>query len=447
MITDKQNTNEFTVKKKTGSNNIDIESINFNLDDELMYGKGSWLKQAKYKYEDVTADMHRFFRQHPLFGYSFKRIFYGFATLLVAIIVLFLIVNAVTDVEQYMPEYWNKLGLGSKGSEKYMAFLEKRMRLFGVYGSVGDRLATYLRNLTPFIPKTIITSQIFSIDGMDVSAITGQNVTFVLEDLIKMNPGNIDSIINSSIQTKTVLVHLGVVSSKAIGQPGSTEIMGLFNKAIPYSFAFGSVSVIISYLIGVPLGIQAAKRKGKTSDSIINGVNILLVAIPGVVIIIGIYLLSISGFGHSAIFSSGSFWTKFWPVVALVIMMTPSTVILTRRYVIDEMTSDYTKFAFAKGMGEAKVYYIHIFRNAGIRILRQFPLDLAVTLFGASILTEQQWGIPGMSPFIVKAISGEKDSFVILGYISFAAFVRIFATLVSDLMMVWMDPRVSLGKK
>ncbi|WP_031543285.1 oligopeptide ABC transporter permease OppB [Mesoplasma photuris] len=447
MINKDNKTSEFTIKNKSNSNNIDIESVNYSLDEELIYGESTWLTAAKYKFDDISADMSRFFRQHPLIGYSFKRIVYGFATLLFAIIALFLIVNAVTDVNQYMPDYWNKLGLGEVGSDKYNEYLAERMKLFGVYGSVGERLLTYLRNLTPFIPKYIVTGQEF-----EFSAIIDTNPystihSFVWADVVKANPELDWGNITENVTSKRVWVHLGVVSSKSIGQPGQTEIMTLFNEAIPYSFAFGSVSVIISYMIGLPLGIQAAKRKGKTSDNIINGTNILLVAVPGIVIIIGFYLLSISAFGHSAMFESGSFWTKFWPVVALVTMMTPSTVILTRRYVIDEMTADYTKFAYAKGMGETKVYYIHIFRNAGIRILRQFPIDLAVTLFGASILTEQQWQIPGMSPFIVKAISGEKDSFVILGYISFAAFIKIFATLISDLMMVWMDPRVSLGKK
>ncbi|AUF83703.1 ABC transporter permease [Mesoplasma syrphidae] len=442
MIKNKETISDYSIKKKAKQKAFDINSVELNLDDELMYGKPSRFRALKYQYEDFNANLYKFFRAHPLIGYSFKRIVYGFLTLLAAIIILFLLVNAVTDVDQYMPENWDKLGL-IHGSDRYNKFLEDRMKLFGVYGSVTERLFLYLKNITPFIPKTIVTGETIYFSSSPLTG-DGGMTTALLSNALKVGG---DGIWNSIVETKTVWVYLGVVSSKSIGTPGSTEILELFNKAIPYSFAFGSVSVIISYLIGVPLGIQAAKRKGKPSDNIINGANILLVAAPAVVIIIGVYLLSISVFGHSAMFNSGSFWTKFWPVVALVLLMTPSTVILTRRYVIDEMTADYTKFAYAKGMGESKVYYIHIFRNAGIRIIRQFPLDLAVTLFGASILTEQQWGIPGMSPFIVKAVSGTKDSFVILGFISFAAFVRIFASLVSDLTMVWMDPRVSLGNK
>ncbi|PPE05773.1 oligopeptide ABC transporter permease OppB [Williamsoniiplasma lucivorax] len=429
---------------------FNIYSTNLMLeDDQLNYGKQSKLRELHYKYQDWNANVYKFLRAHPLIGYSGKRILYGLLTLLIAIIILFLLVNAVTDVNNYMPSNVDKLGLGSPGDERYQRFLDERMKLFGVYGSWWDRLLNYLKNITPFIPKTIVTGVTITFNGAinpEVPAVlVADNFTGLASDIVNLTGKSIAEL-GLTTTTKTVWVYLGVVSSSSIGTPGTSEVMTLFSNAIPYSLAFGSVAVIISYLIGVPLGIQAAKRKGKHSDNAINGTSILFIAAPGIVIIIGIYLLSISVFGHSAMFNSGSFWTKFWPVVALVAMMAPQTIIFTRRYVIDEMTADYTKFALSKGMGEARVYYIHIFRNAGIRILRVFPLDLAVTLFGISILTEQQWGIPGMGSFIVKSISGNKDSFVILGYVSFAAFVRIFGSLVSDLMMVWMDPRVTLTK-
>lgn len=346
---------------------LDLNSLDFNLEDEMTEAKPSRLKNLHYLYQDKTANLYKYFVHHPLIGYSFKRIIYGFVTLLIAVIVLFLLVRFVTDDSQYLPENWNKLFPGLTQSDpKVQAFLDARMKLFGVYGPIGEQLLTYLKNLFPLIPKEIPISFEF--------------------DLVN------GEIVRVSEITQIHWVYLGVVSSSAIATP-ETDVMSLFNKAIPYSFAFGSVAVTLSFLIGIPLGVQAAKKKGKMADSIINGISVLIVAVPALVIVLGIYILSISGLGHSGLFNSGSFWTKFWPIVVLVLMMTPSTIILTRRYVIDEMTADYTKFAYSKGMGSSKVYYVHIFRNAGIRILKNFPLELAFTLFGASILTEQQWGM------------------------------------------------------
>lgn len=398
--------------------NIDITSPHLSLDEYVRETPMTRFNEARYEVREFFHQFNRFFINRPLIGYSFRRVFYGLVTLLIAIIILFLIVHSVIDERQYLPTGYQSMHLTPEQLEE---LLINRMKLFGVYGPVSQQLGTYLRNLFPLIPKNIIISQDWGIN----------------------DAGHVIAI--GTVYARR-WVYLGLTTSPAIADQ-ATDVMSLFNKAIPYSFAFGSIAVVFSYLIGIPLGIAASRYKGKTSDFLINTSSITLVAIPAVVIVIGIYLLSAAGFGNSILFSSGSFWSKFWPEVVLIIMMTPSTVILTRRYMVDEMTSDYARFALAKGMSERKVYYLHIFRNAGIQILKQFPLDLAVTLFGASILTEQQWQIPGMGRYIVSAVSGNKDPFVILGYVSFASFITIFSSLTSDLFLVYLDPRVKLTRR
>ncbi|WP_353486622.1 ABC transporter permease, partial [Spiroplasma phoeniceum] len=164
-----------------------------------------------------------------------------------------------------------------------------------------------------------------------------------------------------------------------------------------------------------------------------------------VVLVVGIYLISINVFYAHGLFSSGTFDTKFWPVFAIFLMITPPIVINTRRYVIDEMTADYTKFALSKGMTNRYIFYIHIFRNAGIRIFRLLPAAFVTTIFGASIFAEQNWAIPGMSKFIVSGV-GNKDSFVVMGYILLTATAGIVTSLIADIMMAILDPRVKLTK-
>lgn len=402
------------------SDSISLEALNspeFSLNDELVFAHDSWYTLLRHKWADFSANVYKFYINHPLLNYSLRRIVYGLATLLVAIIVVFLLVRYVTDDSQYLPSNIANLHLTE---EQTQALLINRMKAFGVYGPLGGQLATYLKNIFPLIPKTVVVDQLWR---------SGANGAELVSET-----------------TKKVYVFLGLVSSEAIASPG-TPVMDIFNRAIPYSFGFGSVAVVISYLVALPLGIHAAKKKEKAADQIINGISVFLTAVPAVVIVLGLYLLAIAGLGTSGLFTSGSFWTKFWPVVTLIVMIMPTNIIMTRRYVIDEMTNDYTRFAYSQGLSTNRVFYIQIFRNAGIRIIRQFPVDIAATLFGSSMLVEQQWSIPGMSRYIVSAIGGQKDSFVILGFVSFAAFIQIFASLISDLMIVWMDPRTSLGQR
>ncbi|ASZ08855.1 ABC transporter permease [Mesoplasma chauliocola] len=437
-------------KNNSTLKNFNLDLLDLDLNEELIYAQPTFLRTASYKFEELKEETSKYFRRHPLIGYSFKRIFYGLLTLIISIAIVFFLVNFVTDDSSYLPDVseLGKMGIGTSGP-KYDAYLQTRLELFGVNGSAIERLLRYFKNIIPFIPKKVLVDQkvlfpetLPSIEAGWINSAIENGLTY--EGMVSIYGADLMSQITIIASYKTVWVNLGVVKASALGMPGSTEVTTLFASAIPYSFAIGSIAVIFSYLIGIPLGIEAAKRKGKTTDAAINGTSTFLLAVPSLVIVIAVYLTSILVFGHSAIFTSGSFWTRFWPVVALILLMAPTTIIMTRRYVVDEMTADYTKFAYAKGLGETKVFYIHIFRNAGVRILRELPLDLAITLFGASILTEKQWNIPGMSQLIIAGVNN-RDSFVILAFITFASLVKIAASLVSDLFMVLMDPRVKLS--
>jgi oligopeptide transport system permease protein len=86
-----------------------------------------------------------------------------------------------------------------------------------------------------------------------------------------------------------------------------TPVTEIFADAIPYSAAFGMPAIVISFACGIPLGIEAAKKQGKAADRIINGFNLFISAVPALILVLGIYLLAVMGFGTSTTFASGSF--------------------------------------------------------------------------------------------------------------------------------------------
>ncbi|MFJ1522255.1 oligopeptide ABC transporter permease OppB [Spiroplasma sp. ald] len=397
------------------SKEYDNKFVNVDLDYQQANKRTSLFTEMKYKMAIFNHHCREFFDRFPLIGYSLKRIFFAIITLLLAICVIFILLRLVTPDDIYIKDIdIDKLNI-LPGTPEYNALLEQRMKIFGVYGSIWSQLGTYLRNIMPFIKKTIIINSTFD-------PITGELVG----------------------EKVTTWFYLGVVFSTAVAQPGEL-VSDIFARAIPYSFGFGSVAVLLAYLIGVPLGIIAAKNKERGVDNTINAGSIIFLAIPPVVLVVGIYLISINVFYAHGLFSSGTFDTKFWPVFAIFLMITPPIVINTRRYVIDEMTADYTKFALSKGMTNRYIFYIHIFRNAGIRIFRLLPAAFVTTIFGASIFAEQNWAIPGMSKFIVSGV-GNKDSFVVMGYILLTATAGIVTSLIADIMMAILDPRVKLTK-
>jgi oligopeptide transport system permease protein len=126
-------------------------------------------------------------------------------------------------------------------------------------------------------------------------------------------------------------------------------------------------------------------------------------------------------------------------------MIFPAIVIRTRRFVFDEMSNEYVRFYQACGLSNSKIFYKYIFRVAGVKIIRDIPLDLIIALFGASILTENQWGIPGMGKYINDAFSdNKKDIYFVMGYATLVATFTIFSKIIADIIAALLDKRLVL---
>jgi len=405
---------------KTKITSKGLNSSEFNFSDQMLYKPTSTLNKLLHWRNNISANIYNWYVSHPSTIYSLKRVAYGIVTLLLALCVLALLISMQIDWRDlFMDPNYAKLHWTKEQAE---AVARLTMERYGYSENPIIFLGNFLYNLMPFIPKWVLA-----------------NIQ------LKVDPATGDLIKESDIYY-LVFVNLGQTfrNNVAIQYTPVTEI---FANAIPYTFAFQAPAVIISFLIGVPLGIEAAKRKGKATDSIINGINMVLIAVPALIIMASFFLLSVMGFGTSSMFSSGSIWSRFWPLVTLIFFLVPGLVVTTRRYVINEMSSDYIRFAYSQGFSTNKVFYIYVFRNAGILIIRSFPIALLGALYASAMVVERRWSIPGMSQVMVNASSGERDPYVILGYISFTAFIQIFSSLLGDLIIVWLDPRVSLGKQ
>ncbi|WP_157705316.1 oligopeptide ABC transporter permease OppB [Spiroplasma corruscae] len=376
--------------------------------------KKSKFDKLKFFFKKRGNNLKEFMGKSPLFSYALKRIIYAFITLYIAISIIFIMLSVVTTDSAYLSGVnLEKLNI-EYGSEQYHRLLDNKKRLYGAYGSVFQQLFIYLRNVTPFIPKEII-----------------KNPSLVGTEIVG--------------EKTTVWFYLGAFMNSASGGVPGTPVLDAFSKSIPISFSVGAIAVVLSYIIGVPLGILAAKYKDKSTDSAINGTSLIITAIPSLVLISLLYKMSIYVFGANGTYADSNFSTKIWPVLGVMLLIMPYIIVNTRRYVIDEMTSDYTKFAISKGLSSRYVFYVHIFRNASIRLVKTMPEIFVITLFGSSILVERHWSIDGMSKFILNGVSN-KDTYVVLGYIFISASAGVFSSLTGDLLLAVMDPRIKLTK-
>lgn len=215
---------------------------------------------------------------------------------------------------------------------------------------------------------------------------------------------------------------------------------------IGYSFVIGIIASVLAYLIGVPLGILMARKKDKLVDKIGTIYIVFIMAVPSLAYI---FLFKAIGgkMGLPTTFDMES-TSKLMYVLPIVSLALPSVANLMkwlRRYMIDQMNSDYVKFARSEGLTEGEIFSRHILKNAAIPIIHGIPGTVLGALVGA-IITERVYVVPGAGNLLVEAI-GKYDNGVIVGVTLFYALLTVISLVLGDILISRIDPRISFSSK
>jgi ABC-type dipeptide/oligopeptide/nickel transport system permease component len=220
---------------------------------------------------------------------------------------------------------------------------------------------------------------------------------------------------------------------------------------IKVSTQLGAMALIISFGIGIPVGIYAAMARGTFLDPLVISFWLLIDAIPTFVVIpIFIWLfalkLDIIGLGWEGV------WDPFFPIphpnviLPVLIMSLPGVAGIarfTRASVVSVMHEDYVRTARAKGLKESTVVLNHITRNAMLPLITVIGLSLPGLVTGA-IFVETFFGIPGIARESLAAVTGP-DFDVILGLVLFGSFLFVMANVLIDITYALVDPRIRVG--
>ena len=133
------------------------------------------------------------------------------------------------------------------------------------------------------------------------------------------------------------------------------------------------------------------------------------------------------------------------PVVSLALPSIASLMKWLRRYMIDQMNSDYVKFARSNGLSEGEIFSKHILKNAAIPIVHGIPGSILAALTGA-IITERVYVVPGAGNLLTEAIN-KYDNGVIVGVTLFYAVLSVVSLILGDILMATVDPRISFSTK
>ena len=215
---------------------------------------------------------------------------------------------------------------------------------------------------------------------------------------------------------------------------------------IGYSFTIGIIAVFLSYLIGVPVGIIMALRKDKLLDHIGTFYIVFITAGPSLAYIF--LFKSLGGrFGLPTTFDmENPTWLMYvLPIISLSLPSIASLMKWLRRYMIDQMNSDYVKFARSGGLSEGEIFRKHILKNAIIPIVHDIPASILFALTGA-IITERVYVVPGVGNMLTRAINAY-DNGVIVGMVLFYAVLTVTSVILGDVLMSVLDPRISFTAK
>ncbi|MBX3020777.1 MAG: ABC transporter permease subunit [Bdellovibrionales bacterium] len=226
---------------------------------------------------------------------------------------------------------------------------------------------------------------------------------------------------------------------------------------LPISLQFGIASLILIYLISVPVGIMKAVRDGTQFDLWSSVVLMVMYSIPPLILGIlmrvffaGNTFLDIFPLGelYSDNYYSLDLWGKILdrahhfvlPLICYVVNGFTVLVFLMKNSLMEEIRLDYVRTARAKGLDERTVVYKHALRNALIPILTGLGSFLTV-FFAGSIIIEQVFNIDGMGLLSLKSIFS-RDYNVIMALIFIQALLSMVGRLISDVTYVLVDPRI-----
>lgn len=226
----------------------------------------------------------------------------------------------------------------------------------------------------------------------------------------------------------------------------------LFDR-LPATASLALGGAVVWLLIGIPIGIISAIKRGTILDRLAMGGALLAISAPVYWVgLVSIYLFSTDLGKLAPIFQGSGQYTPLTenPVQWAAALILPWLVLATafaaiyarflRANLLDVMGEDYIRTARAKGLGERRVVFRHGLRSAITPIVTIFGLDLGI-LFGGAILTETVFNIPGIGRLAFDAIQ-KSDLPIVQGAVLIAALAVIIMNLLVDIVYAFLDPRV-----
>lgn len=234
------------------------------------------------------------------------------------------------------------------------------------------------------------------------------------------------------------------------------DVFHLIMERLPATLELVFVAVVLSLVVGFPLGVWSAISKNRVMPGLIQGLSLIGISLPSfltgilLIIIFSVWLgwFPSSGRGdtvHLGFWSTGLLSLSGWrsvilPAISLSLFMITLIIRLVRTQMLEVMGTDYIKFARARGLKSRSIWFHHALRNALLPVVTIIGLQIG-GLIAFAIVTETVFQWPGMGLLFIQAIN-YVDIPVISAYLIYIALIFIVINTTVDLLYFLIDPRM-----
>jgi ABC-type dipeptide/oligopeptide/nickel transport system permease component len=287
---------------------------------------------------------------------------------------------------------------------------------------------------------------LFLTPGDPATVVAGPDAPAAVVDEIRAELGLDQPVYVQYVRYIAQLVQLDLGASILTKRSVASEIA----RYLPNTFELLILTMFLTVVVGIPLGILAALRRGTWLDSAAMAVALVGLTMP--VFSIGLALIWAFGF-QLMWFPIGGRGGPLWTADGLMHAVLPSVTLasysigslarITRSAMLEVLGEDFVRTARAKGVGQRSIVYKHALRNAALPLVTILGLQFGF-LLGGAVVTETVFSWPGMGRMMIQAIL-RKDFPLVQGSVLIFALSFVVINLIVDVIYVLINPRVRVG--
>ncbi|KPF57573.1 ABC transporter permease [beta proteobacterium AAP51] len=317
-------------------------------------------------------------------------------------------------------------------------------------------LRRLLQAVVVMLTVAFIAFMLFQYVGDPVTSILGQDATQEQRDDLRRDLG-----LDQSFAVQFArFVGNAVQGEFGLSLRQGREVSALIAERFPATLELALGAAVFALVVGIPLGVYAALRRGRFGSQLVMTLSLLGVSLP--TFLIGILLILafsvtlgwLPSFGRGDTVQIGGWstglltwdgWTHIiLPAITLSVFQLALIMRLVRAEMLEVLRTDYVKFARARGLSNRTVYFGHALKNTLVPVITITGLQLG-SLIAFAIITETVFQWPGMGFLFIQAVQFA-DIPVMAAYLCLIALIFVVVNLVVDLLYFAVDPRLRIEK-